>query len=583
MSEDLFIGLGAGGLLALAVLVAASVAVLYGWRRSERAHRYLGRISTLVSSLLLLYSLWLVVALHQGWLGDWFTRLSGWKGTLGVLDFHSDALSLWFILLANVIAFAASWGALAYMESGKQSNHAPGGQDDDQGGGESDRFARWHSHPAFLQACLNGFYLTMLLVPILDNLIGLWIGIELTTLASALVVGYRNTPAAWEAAWKYLVITSAGIVLALLGTVFLAHAVNPAAVPPGSSEAVMNWSYLMGHAQDRDFWLNTDFVILAFLLVLVGYGTKAGLAPLHTWLPDGHGEAPAPVSALLSGVLLKLAVYAILRFYTITNAALGSIAMTSNLLFGAGLLSLIVATPFILKRNRFKRVLAYHSVEHMGIICFGIGIGNPFALAGALLHTFNHAVTKALMFLAYGHLERQYRRARESAAGPGAALDDREITGVLNTLPWTGNLLALGGFALVGTPPFGIFVSELMILWGALGALIALPGGKPLPAGPPHWAIIAGVLIFMLTTTLIFFGLARHLSDHLLGKRVQHLDPQKRPAQQFDTTKIDERWFRDLIPLLFLAVLVVCGVLAVLWSGLLEPCVAILLPPGKGG
>lgn len=171
---------------------------------------------------------------------------------------------------------------------------------------------------------------------------------------------------------------------------------------------------------------------LAFLFIVVGYGTKAGFAPMHTWLPDGHAEAPAPISALLSGVLLKSALYAILRFYTIANACIGDRTYTSAILLGAGVVSLVLAAPLILKeQNPFKRVLAYHSLEHMGIITFGVGIGAPLALFGALLHTFNHATTKSLMFLAFGNIMRRYEARgiqAQQAIDLGVAQENGRVT-----------------------------------------------------------------------------------------------------------------------------------------------------------
>ncbi len=459
------------------------------------------------------------------------------QGSLVQIDFRIDALSLYFILLVNVVALAASWSTWAYLED------APAGAA--------------LQHPAVFHGSINGFHLTMLLVPMLDNLVALWIGMELTTLFSAFLVGHRNTKDAWEAAWKYLVITSAGIILALLGTMFLANA-----VAGGVSEVLgrsiastdMNWSEVMRLAQRGLFDLpqRQNLITLSFLFVLVGYGTKAGLAPMHTWLPDGHGEAPAPISALLSGVLLKCALYAVLRFYTITNAVRQD-NVTSVVLLGAGLLSLALAVPFILKRNRFKRVLAYHSLEHMGIITFGVGLGGSVAMFGALLHCLNHAVTKALMFLSYGNLARAYGRVF------GKEPADSDVTGALQALPKTAVILTLGGLALVGTPPFSVFMSELMILWGGLGSLVpaaaAAPvGGSPAaaPVLPPEFSVLpapvvaAGIVLFLISTTLIFYGLVRHLARIVLGKP---------PAAAGAAPRWKEQWSRDIFPLLLPAAL----------------------------
>jgi len=513
----------------------------------------LAKLTALVSLLILCWSVALTVAITDPSAGlfaifrgfNWEPLTIGnYRGQIG---FRIDALGLWFILLASVVAFAASLNVAGHPN---------------EGDAEDERQTKLQ-HPAFFLASLNGFYAAMLLVPTMDNLIGLWIGIEITTLASALVIGYRNTPAAWEAAWKYLIITSAGIVLALLGTVFLAHAI-PQGVPGGPQDTQMNWTWLMQLARGEieGYRINPHFVTLAFLFALVGYGTKAGLAPMHTWLPDDHGEAPPAISALLSGVLIKLALYAILRFYTITNAALGSSTLTSALLLGAGVLSLVLATPFILKRNRFKRVLAYHSVEHMGIICVGIGLGGRLALAGALLHTLNHAVTKSLMFLAYGNVDRQYRKALGCQH-----LDDGKLVGIVRAMPVTAAFLGLAGLALVGTPPFSIFVSEVMILWGALAPLLGGAATSGAGTGLPPWALILGIALFMLTTTLISFGLVRHLSEHLLGTAPDGVN----------RSTVSEGWFYDLGPLFLLA----CGILPLLYfvpelMRLVASCVDIL-------
>jgi hydrogenase-4 component F len=386
-----------------------------------------------------------------------------------LVDFYLDSLSIYFVLLVNVVALSASFYTPYYLAT----------ETDDLAG--STRF-----HLFF-----NLFHFTMVLVPIVDNLVLLWIAVELTTLVSTVLVGHRRDRRALEAAWKYLIITSTGIIFALLGTLFLANAI-PTNLPLAEP---MNWSNLVKIASQLD----RNFVTLSFLFILVGYGTKAGFAPMHTWLPDGHGEAPYPVSALLSGVLLKSALYAILRFYTITNLTLGSGGtFTSTILLGSGLFSLTLATPFILKANRFKRVLAYHSLEHMGIITFGLGIGSSVALFGALLHALNHALTKALMFLAFGSVQQSY-------AGTGAQGEEPYI-GVFRAMPATGTLLALGGLALVGAPPFNIFFSEFIILWAAITKALH---------EPTVWSI-STIVLFMLSVTLIFGGLTRHLGRMLI-------------------------------------------------------------------
>ena len=447
-----------------------------------------------------------------------------------VFDLYIDSLSVFFIFLVNIIAAFAAWNSLS----------EPTG-----------------SRSLFFNNSVNVFHFTMLAVPLVDNLIWLWIAVEATTLVSTLLVSYRNEKNSWEAAWKYLIITSTGIVFALLGTMFVANAAK-ILLPElsGNPDSLMNWSFLRDHAEQ----LSPPFIKLSFLFILVGYGTKAGLAPMHTWLPDGHGEAPAPISALLSGVLLKSALYAILRFSTLTNLALGGKEFTSTLLLATGLLSLLLATPFILhEKNRFKRVLAYHSLEHMGIITFGLGIGGPIALFGALLHTLNHAVTKSLMFLAFGNVMRRFAER---------GLEQEHIGNVLRRMPLTGVVMALGGLALVGTPPFNIFLSELIILWGALTSSAL--------AGEAGWVVAAAVLLFLLSTTLIFFGLIRHLARILLASRAD--DPGVALANGVVEQPRLPETPGETLPLLVLAALVVATGVAI-WTPLatvLSRSVAIL-------
>ncbi len=517
------------------VLGIVGLGVLWMWPSLPGAGpgRRMGYATVVASLLELLLSLVLAGNLH-GQPALFFS----WDIVVARVDFHIDVLSIYFILLVNIIAFVVAWNACHYVRDGSGSR------------------GMLH-HPVFFHASINLFHGTMLLVPMVDNLIGLWIAIEATTLVSALLVAYQNTRNAWEAAWKYLIITSTGIVLALLGTMFLAnasHDVDGSLLPLDASgqplDSMMNWTFLMVLARIDAFDASANLVKLSFLLVLVGYGTKAGLAPMHTWLPDGHGEAPAPISALLSGVLLKSALYAILRFYTITNTVLDDGGhFTSTILLGTGLLSLLVATPFILKENRFKRVLAYHSLEHMGIITFGIGIGGTVALAGALLHTLNHAITKSLMFLSFGNILQRYE---QHAQAQGRELDQDRVTGVLRSMPATGLILSLGGLALVGTPPFNIFLSEFIILWGTFSR-------------PWEPVTMVAAVLFLLSTTLIFYGLVRHLS-----RLVLHRMPDE---QRFRETPM------ELFPLVLLFTLVVLSGIGVVppLSGLIDESVRILM------
>ncbi len=444
------------------------------------------------------------------------------KFTLWHIPIYVDSLSLYFLLVINLIALAVFWNAYHYLQE------EPAG--------------RFYRGPALFHIFMNLFHFTMLLTPVMDNLIGLWIAIESTTLVSALLVAYPNTDRAWEAAWKYLIITSTGIIMAFMGTVFLVHGVYALGISELHS---MDWSVLAQHMDLVRKSGNLDFVILAFFFTLAGYGVKAGLAPMHTWLPDAHGEAAPPVSALFSGVLLKAAFYAILRFVMLTQRALAPDKewLIAYVLMGTGLFSLLMAVPFILNRkNHFKRVLAYHSLEHMGIILFGAGIGNVVALFGALFHVLNHALAKALMFLAYGNVLRhtpipQKNHDRESQESQ----EPVDPTGVIYFMPFTGFLLAMGGLALVGTPPFNIFMSTWMILWGGVQRWLGVSRGTLASHPLEKYILPTAILLFILATMIIYFGLVQHLSRILLG------DPSTKK-------RLPERLY-ELIPLALLMLL----------------------------
>ncbi|NMC34918.1 MAG: hypothetical protein GYA36_21060 [Veillonellaceae bacterium] len=423
-----------------------------------------------------------------------------------LLTLYLDSLSIYFVLLVNLVAFFASIYTIPFLQFDAKHNQ--------------------YHNPFTFHVFLNLFHLTMLLVPMVDNLVVLWIFVELTTIFSTVLVRYLRHRLAVEASWKFMTITTTGIIFALLGTLFLARA-NPVLSNGQSAitfSSPMLWSELAKPENAKA--LEPNFVLLSFLFILIGYGTKAGLAPMHTWLPDGHGEAPSPVSALLSGVMLKSALYAILRFYTITNLNLKAHPeaapvpnFPSQLLLAAGLLSLVLAVPFILKKNKFKRVLAYHSLEHMGIITFGIGIGTPVALFGALLHALNHAMTKSLMFLVFGSMQYEYFKAS------GITEDEGSIRGILKSMPISGTILAFGGLALVGMPPFNIFMSEFMILWAAFQSAGQTASGII----PPAEAQVA-VIVFVVTVTLIFGGLVSHLARLLLGPSpIPTLEPNFSP------------------------------------------------------
>jgi len=402
--------------------------------------------------------------------------------------FYADALSGVFIITISVINFASALYSISYIEQDIKDGHI------------KDKKAKVY------YLLFNLFALSMFLVPMVNNLGFVWVAIEMTTLVSAFLVGFYNKKTSIEAAWKYIIICSVGITLALFGTILFYYAASRQ-----GGVNTLNWLDMAAVAGSLD----PNIVKVAFIFVLIGYGTKAGLAPMHTWLPDAHSQAPAPISALLSGVLLKTALYAILRFFIITNNCLNS-QFTSNLFIIFGLLSLAIAAGFILVQKDIKRLLAYSSVEHIGIISLGIGFGGVVGLFGALLHIFNHAVTKSLMFFGVGNIVKRYGTNNLAA-----------IRGVITAMPFTGVIVLLGVFALAGSVPFSIFISEIVILISGFtkGAYFA--------------ASLALVLI-----GVIFAALVNHFSGILFGRSFAEMPKIKEPL----STKV---------PLLFLFTFVV--------------------------
>jgi hydrogenase-4 component F len=336
----------------------------------------------------------------------------------------------------------------------------------------------------------------MFLVVLANNLGVMWVAVESTALSSVLLVALYNRQTSLEAAWKYIILGSLGLALALLGTVFL----YAAAVGPHASEKLpsFNWTHLMAVAPQLD----PRLVKLAFVLALIGYGTKAGLAPMHTWLPDAHSEAPSPTSAMLSGVSLKIALYALLRFHILTAACLGA-GFSRHFLLAFGLFSMLLAAPFILVQRNVKRMLAYSSLEHIGLICAGIGMNTPITIFGALLHMGYHALTKPVLFFAAGNIHQTFHSLQFRVIG----------SGVMKVLPVTALFMALAALAAIGLPPFGMFLSELTIIAGGMAA------GKV--------AVCALILLALIAS---FCGILQQLSRILLGAREHVHVSDARPA-----------------------------------------------------
>jgi hydrogenase-4 component F len=400
--------------------------------------------------------------------------------TVGVLQsgryLRADGLTAFFLLSAGLIL------ALVLMYSVGYLRHIPAG-----------RFSspRWFYSLTFL------FVFTIMAVYLSANLGMLWISVESTTLASALLVGFYNTKGAVEAGWKYLVVCTVGIAFALFGTIALYLAAVKSGVDPTSA---LDWDALMNAAPSLA--ATSNLVKLSFVFVAVGYGTKIGFVPMHSWLPDAHAEAPTPISAMLSAVLLNCALYALLRFDSITSQAIGS-GFSHGLLLIFGCTSVAAAALLMVVQRDLKRLLAYSSIEHVGIVALGIGIGGPLGIMGALLHTFNHSVAKSLMFFTAGYVRDNYGTLRM-----------RRIHGMARSLPWTSVGLTVGSIAIAGLPPFGLFISEFMILTAAFSA--------------SRYFI---AILLMIALTVVFGALVHHLQRMLAGKRVDlHDRPKLLPA-----------------------------------------------------
>jgi hydrogenase-4 component F len=371
-----------------------------------------------------------------------------------------DAVSAVFLL-----ATAFLYGAVAVYSVGYLS----GGHDGRHGARYSRRF--WVG--------LNLFAWAMLAAPMMSNLALLWVAIEVTTVVSALLVAIEDTDGAAEAAWKYVLLASAGLGLALLATIFTYYA----------GARVLGQSYDLGLTQLLPVAarLPHTAVALAFVLAVLGYGTKMGLVPVHTWLPDAHSEAPTPVSALLSGSLLAISFYAILRYYQVAQAALGP-SFPRDVLLVFGVASLLLAALYLFGQRDIKRLLAYSSVEHMGILAIGVSFGAPAALAGVLLHVLAHAAAKGNAFMGAGVLVRKAGTKRIAL-----------IRGGVDLLPWSGPLFLLAIFALGAMPPFGLFRSEFEIVAGGLSS------GR-----------YAAAAFLIIAVTVAFFGLAASVTGMLM-------------------------------------------------------------------
>jgi len=381
-----------------------------------------------------------------------------------------DDLNAVFIVISTLVGFTTSVFSATYIA------HEV----------ESGRLSRAHLrfYHAMYQALMFGMNLALL-----SNNVGLmWVAVELATLTTVLMVGIYRTPAALEAAWKYFLLGSVGIALALFGTILVYLAARSTV---GEGLDAMAWNVLVAKAPAFD----PALLNLAFVFLLLGYGTKVGLVPLHAWLPDAHAEGPTPISAVLSGLLLNVALFAVLRFKSIMSANPAALA-PGPLMMSLGLLSVVFASFMLYRRQDIKRLFAYSSIEHMGIVTFAFGIGGPLANFAGLLHMALHSLTKSAIFFCVGHIAQAKGTQRIA-----------NIRGLTTSHPVLGWGLALGVVAIAGLPPMGIFMTEFLIVTTTF-------------ARQPALAVVLGLAL------LIAFGaLLRHLNGLVFGEPQGRSDP----------------------------------------------------------
>ncbi len=396
-------------LLGISILVALILAFVGDWRFAPEVNIG-GSLLTFVVSLLLALQVY---------------REGG--SVSGSAYFFVDYLNISLVVLTTLVSTTTAVFSRRYMRVER----------------EHGKVGHWRMR--FYHAMFQLFIFAMLIALVTNNFGVLWISMELATLATVLLVSLYRTPTAIEAAWKYFILCGVGIAQALFGTVLLYFAAERVL---GAGGDALLWTNLSRISSQLD----PTVMRLSFVFLMVGYGTKAGLVPLHNWLPDAHSEGPTPVSAVLSGLLLNIALYALIRCKALVDGSLGS-GFAGNIMMGFGLLSLLTAAFSMLRQKDIKRLFAYSSIEHMGIATFAFGLGGPIATFGGVLHMIVHSLAKSATFFSVGHAA-QMHGTQEMA----------HIRGLIRGNPAVGWGMFLGGMALAGMPPFGIFTSEFLIL-----------------------------------------------------------------------------------------------------------------------
>jgi hydrogenase-4 component F len=379
--------------------------------------------------------------------------------------FLVDDLNIVFVALNTFIGFTASLFSASYI------------------GHELSTGRLTAMHLRFYHAMYQVLLFAMNLALLANNIGLMWVAVEIATLTTVLMVGIYRTHEALEAAWKYFILGSVGIALALFGTILVYVAAQPVI---GEGMQAMVWTVLIQRVAEFD----PALLNLAFVFLLLGYGTKVGLAPLHAWLPDAHAEGPTPISAVLSGLLLNVALYAVLRFKLLLAANTQALA-PGPLMITMGLISVIFAAFMLYRRRDIKRMFAYSSIEHMGIITFAFGIGGPLANFAGLLHMVMHSLTKSAIFYGVGHIAQIKGTQRIE-----------EIGGLTETHPWLGWALVCGVVAITGLPPLGIFMSEFLVVSSTFAR-------EPLLALPLVFGLLVGLGALLLRLNTLAFGKPR--------------------------------------------------------------------------
>jgi len=379
--------------------------------------------------------------------------------------FYIDAFNVYLVTLTAFVGLTTSIFSRPYMRHEVERGRV------------TDRRMRLY------HAMYQAFLFSMLLALSTNNLGVLWVAMEAATLTTVLLVSLYRTPESIEAAWKYFVLCGVGIAQALFGTVLIYFAAE--ARLGAARDDTLLWTVLHGAAASQ---LDPAVISLAFVFLLVGYGTKVGLVPLHSWLPDAHSEGPTPMSAVLSGLLLNVALYALVRVKMLVDASLAS-NLAGHLMMGFGLLSFVVAGLFLHRQHDIKRMYSYSSIEHMGLMTFAFGLGGPLATFGALLHMTVNSLTKSAIFVTVGH-----------AAQLAGTQRIEHIRGLIRTQPAIGWGLLIGTLAIAGFPPFGVFISEFLLLMATM---------KSWP-----WLTVPLLVGFGIA----FAGLTRHLQPMVFGE-----------------------------------------------------------------